>query len=79
MYILKEDRLLMHLKLDKGEIIWFENGFIHKFDKTVLIFSKYGKLLGTISFKDNIKTICFNKNIFLIEYNYNKRVSKNGF
>lgn len=67
LYILKDDTVLNFLKVDIGDIKWFDCGFVHQLKNDIYVYLNNGDLLGSLNFKDSIRHICYKDSNLLIE------------
>jgi len=67
LYILKNDRVLKFLKVDTGNIKWFDCGFVHQLKNDIYVYLNNGDLLSSLHFKDSIRHICYKDSNLLIE------------
>jgi len=74
LYILENDIIQKVIKLDKDRIYWFDDGFIkiskdHKklYSSEIKIFNNRGDEIGKIIFRDQIKYICYESGMLLLE------------
>lgn len=69
LYILRDDKVVNFIKIDEGDIRWFDNGFMHQIKNNILLYLNNGDLLGSLNFKDCIRNVCYKDNNLLIETN----------
>ena len=69
LYILRDDKAEKFIKINDGEVKWFDSGFIHQIKNTIFLYLNNGDLLGSLTFKDSIRHVCYKDDNLLIETN----------
>ena len=67
LYILKDDKVVNHFNIVRKKIKWFEHGFVIIDNHDISMFTNSGVKIGSISFKNKIKEICYSDNNVMIE------------
>lgn len=67
LYILKDEKVLCHLKNEKGRFKWFKKGFIHQQKNQIILYDCDGTNQGILSFQTPILLVGYKDNILLVE------------
>ncbi|MCJ7447711.1 MAG: DnaJ domain-containing protein [Bacteroidales bacterium] len=67
LYILKDEKVMCHLKNEKGRFKWFKKGFIHQQKNQIILFDCDGSNLGSLSFKSPILLVGYKDDFLLVE------------